>query len=538
MKHIASLFLSLLTILAFTSCEKETVLSVDQTSITIPDTGGTQTVSLTANKVWTASSNQSWCKVSPSGGEEVSSSRITITCDANTSYDARNASVTFTCAEKTVSVNVSQATNDGLLVSQTEYNITNAAQQLNIEVKANVKFIVEVDNGCKDWVKYNTTKGLTNSTVVLDISNNEAYDGREGKVTIKQTDGNLSATVVIKQDQVDGLLLTKSEYFISSEKQNLTIVVSTNISFDVISAVDWIKHIETKGLNTKQIVLEIQRNDSYDLREGLVTVKQKNGNLSYVIKVSQQGQSLTIKKILYSDHWGGGKEEEVLVYDESGRITKTWNSSRIKYTEMNDSTIVANIEDGTYHVELSIVNNLCVFSKTVIEGAYGIHLDDVHTTTNTYFGRRLKVRETTGSFPNGVPYQFEEDFVWDNDNLVSWVRTSYGSTYNTVSNITYEYYDYYNPWTESLFDFSSAYLLEDDWDDLPMELFFGFTGLHSKNLLKASYRDGILYQTFEYTFDSKGRISKVTVRRDRDYSLKVWGMEDTREFWYVYELIY
>lgn len=269
------------------SCEKETALSVDQSSIEISDAGGSSAISLTANKPWTASSNQSWCKVSPSAGEDATNGRITITCDANTTYDARNCMVTFTCAELTKTVSVSQATNNGLLVSQTEYNITNAAQQLEIMVQANVKFSVEVDNGCKDWVKYNTTKGLTTSTVVLDIAKNETYDNREGKVTIKQEGGNLSSSVVIKQGQTNGLFLTTSEYNLSNEKHTLTVEVKSNIEFEVKSEADWIKYIETKGLKTNQIVLDVEANETYDTREGKVTVKQKNGNLTGTITIGQ-----------------------------------------------------------------------------------------------------------------------------------------------------------------------------------------------------------------------------------------------------------
>lgn len=285
MKKIA--FLSILILTFLLSCEKETILSVDQTSINISDAGGSSTVSLTANKPWTASSNQSWCKVSPSSGEEATSSRITISCDPNTTYDTRNATVTFTCAEMTKQVSITQATNNGLLVSQTSYELTKAAQQLNIEVKANVKFSVEVDSGCKDWVKYNTTKGLTTSTVVLDIAENTSYDGREGKVTIKQDGGSLSSTVTIKQSQLDGLFLTTSEYNLSNEKHTLTVEVSTNVEFDVKTEADWVKYVQTKGLNTKQIVLEVAENETYDQRETKVNVKQKNGDLSGTITIKQ-----------------------------------------------------------------------------------------------------------------------------------------------------------------------------------------------------------------------------------------------------------
>jgi|GEM_PF-4046420 len=286
MKRIATvLMLVMLAILA--ACEKETVLTVEQTSISIPDAGGSQTVSLTANKPWTVSTNQSWCKVSPSGGEEAASSRVTITCDANTSYDERNCTVTFTCAELTKTVSVTQATNNGLLVSQTSYELTKAAQQLNIEVKANVKFSVEIDADCKDWITYNTTKGLTTNMVVLDIAENKSYDGREGKVTIKQNGGNLSSTITIKQSQLDGLFISTPEYNLSNEKHTLTVEVSTNVEFDVTSEADWVKYVQTKGLNSKQIILEVDENDTYDQRETTVSVKQKNGSLSGTIKIKQ-----------------------------------------------------------------------------------------------------------------------------------------------------------------------------------------------------------------------------------------------------------
>lgn len=284
MKRLLAIVFSLLV---FWGCEKETILSVDQTSINISDVGGSSTVSLTANKPWSASSNQSWCKISPSSGEEATSSRINILCDPNTTYDARNATITFTCAELTKQVSITQTMNNGLMVTQTSYELTKAAQQINIEVKANVKFSVEVDSGCKDWVKYNTTKGLTTSTVVLDIAENKTYDSREGKVTIKQDGGSLSSTITIKQSQLDGLFLTTSEYNLSNEKHTLTVEVSTNVEFDVKPEADWVKYVQTKGLSTKQIVLEVAENDTYDQRETKVNVKQKNGNLSGTITIKQ-----------------------------------------------------------------------------------------------------------------------------------------------------------------------------------------------------------------------------------------------------------
>ena len=272
------------------SCEKETMLTVNQSSLSFNNSGGSQTVNLIANKVWSASSNQGWCKVSPSSGDGSDNSNFTlsVSCDANTTYDERSCTITVVCEELTSTITVTQAEGKGLIVSQTEYNITNEAQTISVEVQANVQYTVSIDDACKSWIKQESTKGLSSNTVKFAISKNESYDGREGKITIKQTDGSLLGTVMVKQSQQNGLFVTTSEYNLSNEKHTLTVEVKANVEFDVKSNADWIKYVETKGLKTSQIVLDVAANEFYDEREGTVIVKQKNGNLEGVITIRQE----------------------------------------------------------------------------------------------------------------------------------------------------------------------------------------------------------------------------------------------------------
>lgn len=245
-------------------------------------------VTLTANKAWSASSDQSWCHVSPSSGDNANNTKVSITFDANTTYENRSCTVTFICDDMTSRVSVSQESGNGFIVPQTSYEVSSAAQQLEIPVQANVKFTVEVDESCKGWVKYKTTKSLTTSTVVLDIAENKAYDGREGKVTIKEDGGSLSTTVTIKQSQLDGLFMPETtKYNVSNEKQTLTIKVNSNVELEVTPEADWVKHIQTKGLSTREILLEVAENDTFDQRETKVNVKQKNGNLGGTITIKQ-----------------------------------------------------------------------------------------------------------------------------------------------------------------------------------------------------------------------------------------------------------
>ena len=284
-KILSALLLAVLPI--FELCERETVLTVDQPVLSFTEAGGSQIVSITANKFWTARSDESWCEVSPNIGDGDENLRLTITCEPNSSYDERSCTVTLSCDEVTKTISVSQGFVNGLMISQTTYELTKAAQQLNIEIKANVKYIVEVDNGCKDWVKFISTKGMTTSTAVLDIDENKTYDSREGKVTIKQDGGSLSSTIIIKQSQQDGLFLTSSEFDLSCESQLLTIELSTNVEFDVTPEADWVKCVQTKGLINHQIILEVLENETFEPRETIVNVQQKNGNLKGIIRITQ-----------------------------------------------------------------------------------------------------------------------------------------------------------------------------------------------------------------------------------------------------------
>ena len=286
-----------------TSCEPKTELSVNQSSLTFDNKGGSQTLTVTANKGWSVSCDQSsWCKVSPSTGDGKTNNNVsvTVTCDPNATYDSRSCTLTIVCEELTSTVKVTQAEGIGLILSQTDFNLNNEAQDVSIEVKSNVDYLVSVEGDATSWIKVKSTKGLNSSTIVLAVSENKDYDDRTGKVTVRDVSGELSQTITIKQGEAYGLFITKPEYNLSNEAHTLTVEVKANVSFDVVSEVDWIGYVETKGLKTSQIVLEVAANDTYDTREGKVTVRQTGGALSETITIRQdEALGLIISKTGY-----------------------------------------------------------------------------------------------------------------------------------------------------------------------------------------------------------------------------------------------
>lgn len=258
-------------------------------SINFTEQGGTQKVSFTTNRDWNVSSSESWCKISPSSGvvQEGELSFI-VTCDPNTTYDPRNATVTIKADELVETISVTQDTNLGLLVSQTSFSVSSPEQALEVEVKANVNYVVDIPADCKDWISHISTKSLTSRTLVLKISENKAYDDRTGQVTIRQTDGPLAETITINQKQAEGLFITTPEYELSNESQTINVEVRANVQYEVESQVDWIKLIETKALSSSTVVLSIEANNTYDNRTGIVLIKQVNGLLEGRITITQK----------------------------------------------------------------------------------------------------------------------------------------------------------------------------------------------------------------------------------------------------------
>ena len=273
------------------SCQKAPFVTMTgPRSYTFTRDGGTQSFTFSCNRDWSVSSSESWIRVSPSSGAKSDNDvTVTITCSSNTTYDPRNATITVRVEELTEMISVTQETGLGLLVSPTTFDLTNAAQDIEIEVQKNVQYAVTIDDACRDWISQKGTKALSSEKVTFTIAANETYDNREGKITFKQTDGDLLQTVTVKQSQTNGLFITTPEYDLSNESHQLTIEVKANVDYDVTSDVDWIKYTpqSTKALSTTTFKLDVAANDTYDKREGKVTVKQKNGDLTGIITIRQ-----------------------------------------------------------------------------------------------------------------------------------------------------------------------------------------------------------------------------------------------------------
>jgi hypothetical protein len=82
------------------------VLSVNTTEINVPASATDSTIYITSNLAWTATSNETWCLITPTSGN--GSGTLTITVAENTAIETRTATITITAGTLTGNVTVTQ----------------------------------------------------------------------------------------------------------------------------------------------------------------------------------------------------------------------------------------------------------------------------------------------------------------------------------------------------------------------------------------------------------------------------------------------
>lgn len=259
-------------------------------SYTFTDQGGKQSFSFSCNRDWRVSSSDSWIHVSPSSGTASDGEiTVTITCDANTTYDPRKTTLTLKVEELTETIEVSQETNHGIIVSPKSYDLSSQAQAVEIEVQANVGYKISIDTSCKDWISEASTKGLTSTKHVFNIAENTTYDNREGKIYVRQEGSDMAETITIKQSQVEAIILNETSYSIECEGGVLKVPVKTNVEITVsipAEAQSWIKQITTKGLTDQELSFEVEKYEGEDDRSAEITLS--GGKASVTITILQK----------------------------------------------------------------------------------------------------------------------------------------------------------------------------------------------------------------------------------------------------------
>jgi len=195
-----------------------------------------------------------------------------------------------------------------------------------------------------------TNGGKGTNTLTITTTDNDTYDERNAKVTIKS--GASSKSFTITQKQKDALTVTSNKVEIGAEGGNFTIEAkaNVNIAYEIEeSAKDWISVGESRGLTTKTLNFTAKVNENTERREGKVILKGGDG-LTETVTVYQEGEKPTL--VISSD--------DVIVNSE-GDTVKIELKSNVDYTitlpEVNWITIDESRAISTYTHYLLVAPN-------------------------------------------------------------------------------------------------------------------------------------------------------------------------------------
>lgn len=271
-------------------------LTLEESSASLGATGtgvSGMTVSVDANVKWTATSQDSWIKVTggaSGNGDGTVEYYVGLTMDAGT----RSGSITVEGGGLARSFTVHQKGPDPILLlgaSSRTFAASGGASK-ELKVSGNVSWTAK---SSASWLKVKKGSGKGGGTIVYDVA---ANTGAARTAAITVSGGGLTRTFTVKQDgkssggggdPAASLILGASERtFTADAASGKELKVTANVSWTAKSSASWLVVKTASGSGNGKIVYNVAANTSASSRTATITVS--GGGLTRTFTVKQDGQ--------------------------------------------------------------------------------------------------------------------------------------------------------------------------------------------------------------------------------------------------------
>ena len=278
--------------------------SIMTNGLSFDTAGGDKSVSFSTNVNWTlnvasTTGGTTWCQASATSGTK-GAATVKFTVAENTSYDDRSVSVTIKAGTVSKTFTITQKGVDALLVTTNKYELSQEGGKIEVEVKANIEYQMEISETAKSWITEASSRALTAHKHSLNIAANEEVEKREGEIYFKS--GNKVETVKVYQAGGAIILLTQDEYIVSDAGEMIAVDIKSNIEFGVqMPDVDWITdEASSRGMSSHTLNYYIAPNEGYDSRSAEIIFFDKNSDLKDTLTVIQaQKDAIVISQKTY-----------------------------------------------------------------------------------------------------------------------------------------------------------------------------------------------------------------------------------------------
>ena len=258
---------------------------LDKESITISPDGGSVDVVVYSNYKWEISGVSDWCAPSVKKGDANEDGQK-VTFSADVTYDDREATFWFRCADEKIKFVVSQKLKEVLIPdANNSFNIPAEGGIAVISYQTSVDCEVIIPDDAQDWITIApATRGLVSENINLDIAENTTYSSRSAVIKVVAKDNaELVVEYTINQEQNDAILADDNNVFtVPGPGGEVVIQYQTNVDCEIVipeEAQDWITIAPaTRGLVAYNTTLNITANYSDEQRSSVIKVVSQEDN--------------------------------------------------------------------------------------------------------------------------------------------------------------------------------------------------------------------------------------------------------------------
>ena len=353
------------------------ILEVAPTSLNFKADGETKSVTVTCNTDWTATSNQSWCKVTKTSGS------ATITAEKNTTSSQHSAKVTFKAGNKTAVVDITQDAPGAPVPTPSSLEFEADGGTKNVSLSCSIGWTA---TSSAAWCTLNKTSGTGDITLAVTAAKNTVTTAREAIITVKAENG-LSTTVNVSQKAADVILtVTPATQTVKAAGGNGSLTVESNTSWTASSDQTWCRVATASGTGNGTIALTIDKNEAVTQRTATITVKA--GTLTRTATVTQDGADIILTVTGASFKADGG----------TGSITGTSNTDWTASSNQSWCQLGRTAGTGSGSISLTVTKNTSTSSReatiTVKAGSKTAYA----TVTQSGQGIILTINPTSQSF--------------------------------------------------------------------------------------------------------------------------------------------
>lgn len=292
--------------------ESPSITVESEEDIPVFDTaGGTLALTFTTTSDWTASVDgaaSGWLSVSPASGE-AGTHTLSLVTTANDSYDERNASVTITSGSVKKTITVTQKQKDALLLTSNKVELEAEGGDFSIDLQANVEVTYEIESGAQTWLTpVARSRGLTSSVLAFHAEANEEAEARQAVIKLAGGNGLTEEVTVYQMGTGPTLLLSQSEYIVSSAGETIQVELRSNTAYEIeMPGVDWLRENSSRSLSTYTHYFIVDPNETYDARSAVIRFIDRENGIEQTVTVTQmQRDAIVVAQNVYQIGVEGG----------------------------------------------------------------------------------------------------------------------------------------------------------------------------------------------------------------------------------------